>query len=138
MKDHFEVFPIGVVRKCKQSVMIEIYPAFKDGTLRVDGFSHLVVLFWFHKNDTSSKRDVLQVHPKGDELNPLTGVFGTRSPMRPNPIGISVCQLLSVQERIMHIDEIDAFDGTPVVDIKPCLTKSDSTPEIRVPDWVGA
>lgn len=138
MRDHFEVYPIGVIRKDKQSVMIEIYPRFKDAMVGVEGFSHLVVLFWFHKNDTPRKRDVLQVHPKGDKSTPLTGIFGTRSPMRPNPIGLSVCQLLSVQERIMHIDEIDAFDGTPVVDIKPCLTKSDSTPEIRVPDWAKA
>lgn len=136
MRDRFEAFPIGVVRKRKQSVMIEIYPAFAEGMLGVEGFSHLVVLFWFHKNDTSNKRNILQVHPRGKKSNPLTGVFGTRSPMRPNPIGFSVCRLLSVQEKVLYIDKIDAFDGTPVVDLKPCLSRSDSTTEIRVPGWV--
>jgi len=83
-----------------------------DGIARGD---ELIVLTWLHR----ARRDVLKVHPRSDPERPLTGVFATRSPDRPNPIGIHVVTVREVQENRLRIGPIEVIDGTPVVDIKP-------------------
>ena len=75
MKSSFELFPIGVVRKSDAAVWLEIYEPYRDAMLGLDGFSHVMVFFWFHENDTPEGRSVLRVHPRKDPANPLTGVF---------------------------------------------------------------
>ena len=82
----------------------------------------IVVLTWLHE----AERDVLVVHPRGDLARPATGVFGTRSPHRPNPIGLHTVTVLGVVENRIHVSGIEAIDGTPVVDIKPVLGAADS------------
>jgi tRNA-Thr(GGU) m(6)t(6)A37 methyltransferase TsaA len=77
----------------------------------------VLVLTWLHLAD----RDVLQVHPRGDTARPVTGVFATRSPDRPNPIGLHSARVVSVEEDGFTIDGIEAVDGTPVLDVKPAL-----------------
>ena len=135
MTDHFQVLPVGIIRKRRDAVAIEVFEKYGDALLGLDHFSHVIVFFWFHKNDTSVDRNILQVHPRGNKANPLQGVFATRSPIRPNLIGISTCTILSVDHNIIHIDKIDAFDGTPVIDLKPCTSKTDTMLEVRVPKW---
>ena len=81
----------------------------------------LLVLTWLHL----AQRDVLQVHPRGDLNRPLTGVFATRSPDRPNPLGLHRVSVLEVTEQKLRVAPVEAIDGTPIVDIKPVLTKSD-------------
>jgi tRNA (Thr-GGU) A37 N-methylase len=76
------------------------------------------------------------VHPRKDEKNPLTGVFATHSPLRPNLIGLTICKIKSIQDRRIEIEDIDAFDGTPVIDIKCHIPASISASDVRVPDWV--
>jgi tRNA-Thr(GGU) m(6)t(6)A37 methyltransferase TsaA len=136
MKDHFEVYPVGVVRKRGEAATIEIHAPYTDALLGLDQFSHVVVLTWFHKNDTPERRRTLRVHPRGNPNNPLTGVFGTRSPARPNLIGMHVCEILSLKGKRVRVKEIDAFDGTPVLDLKPCLSQKGMAAEVRVPEWV--
>ena len=136
MAESFKIFPVGVVRKRDESTWIEIYEHFTDALLGLEGFSHILVFFWFHENDTADRRKTLRVHPRKDEKNPLTGVFGTHSPLRPNLIGLTRCQLISVEDRRIEIDDIDAFDGTPVIDIKCYIQDSLPESEIRLPDWV--
>ena len=80
----------------------------------------LIVLTWLHL----AERDVLQVHPRGDLNRPLTGVFATRSPDRPNPIGLHRVSVLEVAERKLRVAPLEAIDGTPIVDIKPVLAGS--------------
>jgi tRNA-Thr(GGU) m(6)t(6)A37 methyltransferase TsaA len=80
----------------------------------------LIILTWFHQ----SARDVLQVHPRGEIENPLTGVFATRSPDRPNPIGLHRVTVLEIEENKLKVGPIEAIDGTPVIDIKPVLSNS--------------
>jgi tRNA-Thr(GGU) m(6)t(6)A37 methyltransferase TsaA len=80
----------------------------------------IIVITWFHQ----SKRDVLQVYPRGDIENPLTGVFATRSPDRPNPIGLHRVTLMQIQNNRIQVGPLEAIDGTPVVDIKPVLADS--------------
>jgi len=132
MTECFKVFPIGTIKKHGDQVTIEILKAYEDALLGLDQFSHIIVFSWFHKNDTPEKRTILRVHPRGDRANPLRGVFATRSPVRPNLIAISICTLLSVDRNIIHIDKIDCFNGTPVIDIKPCVLRDDFDSDIAV------
>ncbi|WP_343419166.1 tRNA (N6-threonylcarbamoyladenosine(37)-N6)-methyltransferase TrmO [Candidatus Flexifilum breve] len=78
----------------------------------------LIILTWLHR----SPRDVLQVHPRGDIENPLTGVFATRSPARPNPIGLHRVTVFEINGSCLKVDPIEAIDGTPVIDIKAVLS----------------
>jgi tRNA-Thr(GGU) m(6)t(6)A37 methyltransferase TsaA len=82
----------------------------------------LVVLTWLHR----ARRDVLQVHPRGRLDAPLTGVFATRSPDRPNPIGLHTVSVLEVAARKLRVAPLEAIDGTPIVDIKPVLGRVDA------------
>ena len=77
----------------------------------------LILLTWLH----IAQRDVLQVHPRGDINRPLTGVFATRSPDRPNPVGLHRVSVLEVAEHKLRVAPLEAIDGTPLVDIKPAL-----------------
>ena len=131
-----DLLPVGILKKNDKAVHIEIYPKYTDGLLGLHQFSHILVFYWFHENDTPEKRDTLQVHPRGNRANPLTGVFATRSPRRPNPIGISICKVLSVDGNMIHIDQIDALNGSPVIDIKPYFHSMDSISEAATPNWI--
>ena len=99
-------------------------------------FSHINVFFWFHENDTVEGRQVLKVNPRKDTANPLTGIFATHSPLRPNLIGMTLCRVESVDPPMIIIDEIDAVDGTPVLDIKCYIPSSRSFENLRLPGWV--
>ena len=105
--------------------------------LGLNGFSHIIVLYWFDRNDSPDKRATLRVHPRKNPKNPLTGVFGTRSPRRPNLIAFSVCKITKVVKDRIIVQKIDAFDQTPVIDIKPYIPVIDSIPDAVVPEWVG-
>jgi len=128
--------PIGHVRKSEDHTLIVLDEKYQPGLLGLKDFSHIYVFWWFERNDTPEKRQVLQVHPRGDRQNPLTGVFATRSPMRPNLIALTLCKVTSVTDNVVEIEEIDAFDGTPVLDIKPFLPGYDSPSDATAPDWV--
>jgi tRNA-Thr(GGU) m(6)t(6)A37 methyltransferase TsaA len=136
MPESFQIFPVGVVRKTEEATWIDIFDAYSDALLGLDGFSHIQVFFWFHENDEAHKRKVLRVHPRKDKKNPLSGVFATHSPLRPNLIGLTICKVKSIQERRIEIEDIDAFDGTPVIDIKCFIPGSTLNADVRVPDWV--
>ena len=136
MSQSFSIFPIGVVTRQNDNIWIEILDDYTDGLLGLDGFSHINVLFWFHENDNPEKRAILQVHPRREKQNPLTGVFATHSPARPNLIGLTRCEILSITGNRIVIDDLDALDGTPVIDIKCYIPGSPEASDVRVPDWV--
>jgi tRNA (adenine37-N6)-methyltransferase len=136
MADSYTLQPVGRVIKTSDKTVLEVFPRFKDALLGLDGFSHLLVFYWFDRNDSPEGRAVLRVHPRGDMANPLTGVFATRSPFRPNLIGLSVCRIISVDHNRIVVDRIDAFDGTPIVDLKPYIPSGDCVPDASVPEWV--
>jgi len=131
-----QILPVGVIRKRGAKTFIEIFPEYKDALLGLNQFSHAIVCFWFHKHDSPEQRNILQVHPRGNKANPLTGVFATRSPRRPTPVGISTCKILAIDENIIYIDQTDAFNGSPVIDLKPYMATMDSIPDATAPDWV--
>ena len=136
MMESFRIIPVGIVRKTDTAVSIDIFDEFTDALLGLDGFSHIVVLFWFDQNDTTEKRRVLQVHPRKDPRNPLTGVFATHSPQRPNLIGLTVCKIISIHGGSIEIEEIDALDGSPVIDLKCYIPSLVGEKDVRLPDWV--
>lgn len=135
MTDSYKIFPVGFIRKKGQTTRIEIQKKFRTALLGLDGFSHIYVIYWFHKNDTPQQRSVLQVHPRKDKRNPLTGVFATHSPERPNLVALTICRIVAIRENMIEIDRIDAIDGTPVIDIKSYNFKNEASPPFRVPDW---
>lgn len=93
--------------------VVEIFPEFTEGLLDLDGFSHIFLLYHFH----AVKTYTLTVTPFLDDQP--HGVFATRAPRRPNPIGLSVVRLLRREANILHIENVDILDGTPLLDIKP-------------------
>ena len=135
MMNHFQIFPVGFIRKQDDNVFIEIDKKYNEALLGLEQFSHINVLYWFHENDTPENRSTLQVHPCKNKKNPLTGVFATHSPLRPNLIAMSLCKILSINETTIKIDKIDAFDGSPVIDIKCFFPTKLSIPDVIVPNW---
>jgi len=131
----FVVHPIGQVRKAGGRTLIVLEKKYQPGLLGLEGFSHIQVFWWFDKNDTPQKRSILQVHPRGDPKNPLTGVFAARAPVRPNLIALSLCKIVSVKANVVEVEKIDAFEGTPVLDIKPYAPGQDSATGVKVPEW---
>jgi len=93
----FCLHPIGVVKKQGTRARLEIYPEFAPALKGLKDFSHLWVFYWFHENDTPEQRRTLQVHPRRNPANPLTGVFACRSLERPNLIGFTVCRIIKVK-----------------------------------------
>jgi len=114
----FSVYPIGYVRKAEGRTTIVLDKKYQPGLLRFEKLSEAWVLWWFDRNDTREKRSILQVHPGGNPSNPLTGVFATHSPVRPNLIAMTRCKILSVKDNVIEIESIDAFPDTPVLDLK--------------------
>jgi tRNA-Thr(GGU) m(6)t(6)A37 methyltransferase TsaA len=124
----FQVRPIGRIRSTLRSrkgaprqgeegapdAWLELDPAVERALLRVAAGDELIVLTWLHE----ANRSTLQVHPRSDRSNPLTGVFLTRSPDRPNPIGIHRVTVRAIEGTRLRIGPIEAIDGTPVIDIK--------------------
>ena len=99
---------------------LEVTPAVAAG---LDGLAvgdEIIVITWFHQ----AQRDILKLHPRGDKSMPLTGVFATRSPDRPNPLGLHRVTILEIVGNRLKLGPIEAIDGTPVVDIKPVLPQS--------------
>ncbi|MFA5364099.1 MAG: tRNA (N6-threonylcarbamoyladenosine(37)-N6)-methyltransferase TrmO [Candidatus Bathyarchaeia archaeon] len=113
-----------------QIVLDDQYLEAVDG---VEEFSHLFVLFWFNQLSEQDPKP-RKVHPCGRSDMPLVGVFATRAPIRPNPIGLTVVKLLKKQGTTLTVQGLDAFDGTPVLDIKPFDT-ADSLEDFKVADW---
>ena len=100
----------------------------------LEGFSHIIVLYWMHH--AACGEVPLKVHPMGTPELPLVGLFATRSPNRPNPIGKATVRLLQRRGNILRVKGLDAFDGTPVIDIKPYIPGCDTAANAKVPQWV--
>ncbi|MCX6880734.1 MAG: tRNA (N6-threonylcarbamoyladenosine(37)-N6)-methyltransferase TrmO [Verrucomicrobia bacterium] len=132
----YRIFPIGTVEKGDKWVRIRIFDAYLDGLLGLQEWSHVNVFYWFDQNDQPQKRGILRVHPQGDKANPLTGVFACRAPVRPNLIALSVCKVLAVENNLITLDDIDAFAGTPVIDLKPFIPPDAPMKDLRMPAWL--
>ena len=137
--------PIGVVRNTikepgryeQQTAVSEIIVSedLKEALDRIEEFSHIIILYWMHKI-SPSRRSVLKVHPRGRQDLPLVGVLSSRSPARPNPIGIATVKLLEHRDNVLKVTGLDAVDGTPVLDIKPYIPGYDSPAKAETPNWI--
>jgi len=130
-EEHYTLYPIGVVRSALTSLeaappqgeegapeaWLQIFAPVAQALAGITAGDELVVLTWLHR----ARRDVLQVHPRGRRETPLTGVFATRSPDRPNPVGLHRVSVREVTGRNVRVAPMEAIDGTPIVDIKPVL-----------------
>jgi tRNA-Thr(GGU) m(6)t(6)A37 methyltransferase TsaA len=101
----------------------------------IDEYSHLVVLYWAHKVPEKSRR-LTRVHPMGRKELPLVGIFCTCSPARPNPVLMTVVRLLKREENILHVNGLDAVDGSPVIDIKPYVESFYRRKRSKAPEWM--
>jgi tRNA-Thr(GGU) m(6)t(6)A37 methyltransferase TsaA len=99
----------------------------------LDDFSHIVIIYWMHHSTGPAPK---KVRPKGKPGLPLMGVFATRSPDRPNPIGKTIARLRQRQGNVLIVEGLDAIDGTPVIDIKPYIPGLDSVDNAQVPLWM--
>lgn len=136
--------PIGIVRsEIKQPARRDYEEVMADIVINDDlaealdgleGFSHLVVLYWIHR--AVSGEVPLKVHPRGRLELPLLGLFATRTPNRPNRIGMSTVRLLERRGNILRVKGLDAIEGTPVIDIKPYIPGYDSVDNAEVPSWI--
>lgn len=107
----------------------------QDALDGIEGFSHLLVLYWPHLLP-AERRSVLKVHPTGRTDFPLVGVFATRSPARPNMVLTTVVRLLERKGNILRVTGLDAIDGSPLLDIKPYTASHHDSDEIRMPAWM--
>lgn len=132
----YEIYPIGHVNAQENEFSIEIHKPFRDGLKMLNQFSHLLAIWWAHGQDTAPKRDILLTclpYAPGVEA----GVFACRSEFRPNPLAISVCACLDVdvEKGLIVVPYLDAFDQTPIIDIKPYFPVSDRVRDARVAPW---
>ena len=133
--ERYVIRPIGIVRSSLHApadapnqafegapaALLEIDPSLADALHRIEPGDELILLTWLHRAD----RDVLQVHPTGDERIPLTGVFRTRSPARPNPIGLHRVTVTAREGPTgLRVGALEASDGTPIVDLKIVMDES--------------
>jgi tRNA-Thr(GGU) m(6)t(6)A37 methyltransferase TsaA len=132
----FIIYPIGHIDKQDGRTRIILDKKYQAGLSGLSSFSHVLVFYWFDRNDTPAKRSILQVHPHGKKQNPLKGVFATRAPVRPNLIALSLCRIISIRDNVIEIDQIDAFLNSPVLDLKPYVPSVDAA-NATCPDWVG-
>ena len=105
---------------------VEVFSKYAEGLEDVEGFSHIILVCHFHLSGKPS----LKVKPFMDTQ--MCGVFATRAPSRPNPIGISIVRLVKIEENILHVQDVDIIDGTPLLDIKPYVGEFDANEVYKV------
>jgi tRNA-Thr(GGU) m(6)t(6)A37 methyltransferase TsaA len=133
---NFAIKPIGFIRsdlkrrheaplqgfESAPNALIEVLLPYRKGLRRMQAGDEIIVITWLHR----ARRDLLKVRPRGDRSRPLTGVFSTRSPDRPNPLGLHRVKVMRIHSGRLLVGPIEAIDGTPVVDIKPVVSWCDN------------
>ncbi len=112
---------------------IVIDERWRDALDGIEQFSHIWIIFFIDRVDAPAD---LKICPMKRDDMPLVGIFATRSPQRPNPIGIRAAELIQVRGNILRVRGLDALNGSPVLDLKPYLTRGDAIPNARVSEWV--
>ena len=118
-------------RNCDSDVVI--YKEYEAGLEGIEDFSHLNIIFWMDRI-RRSERKLLKARPRGHQDMPMLGIFATRSPHRPNPIGLTLVKLVERKGNILRVNGLDALNDTPILDLKP-YDKWDSAEHMKVPRW---
>ncbi len=124
--DNLEVMPIQPTSDISGSGTVEIFPQFLDGVKDLEGFSHIYLIYHFHKMHQSE----LNVTPFLDKEP--RGIFATRAPSRPNPIGLSLVELVRLENNLIYVDRLDVLNGTPLLDIKPYVPDFEQIHNVRM------
>jgi excinuclease ABC subunit A len=134
----FEIFPVGYVQRNDGKTSLNILEAFIPALKQLEHFSHVRVLWWFHRLQDDRFRRATQNTPPYENA-PVTGVFASRSPVRPNPIGLTTAKIVNVDHErgVVEIAGIDAYDKTPIVDLKAYVPSCDRMKNFRVPKWIA-
>ena len=133
-----QITPIGSVRSEQGAFSLQIDEAFHPGLKQLEHYSHVHVLWWADRSDTTEARSTMTCYPPYAE-DVLTGVFACRSEYRPNPILMTTCTILDVDETsgTVQVAWIDAFDGSAILDLKPFMPVSDRPQEVSMPEWLS-
>lgn len=137
----FEIHSIGFVHSDEQQGCYEIklYPRFITGLEKLEAFSHVIIFWWADQHDNPGDRSILTIQlPYAEGIR--AGVFACRSEYRPNPITMTVMPILNIDKEngIVTLPWIDAFNGSPVLDLKPYIPSSDRVRDFRVAEWMKA
>ena len=134
-KKEFVIEPIGIIHSLFKTTdgmpiqprfsdavgKVEVFRKFKNGLKDINGFSHIMLVYWFHKSSG------FKLHARPFLDNKEKGIFAIRSPNRPNPIGISVVKLKKIEDNVLTVEGIDVLDNTPLIDIKPYVPEFDNS-----------
>jgi len=136
-QDNYQIYPIGFVRRDDNSVQLQIREAFRPALKQLNHFSHVNVFWWANECDNEALRNTLQTNPPYAE-DKRTGVFACRSEYRPNPIAMTVCKILEVNEKAgtVRINNIDAVNNSPILDLKAYFPVTDRVKAAQIPDWL--
>ena len=118
--------PIQPASDSSRPGTVEIYPEFEEGLKDLEGFSHIYLIYHLHKVNKSR----LVVIPFLD--TEPHGIFATRGPSRPNPIGLSLVKIVSLEGNLIHVDRVDVLDGTPLLDIKPYVPEFENVDSVKI------
>lgn len=135
----YEVHPIGKILNTESGTFIQLEHEYIPGLQALGGFSHINLLWWCHEFDDEKSRSVLEVEQPYKKAPEIMGIFATRSPIRPNPIALTPVDVLEIDylKGWIRIAYVDAYDGTPVLDIKPYTPSFDRIETAKVPAWCG-
>ena len=131
-----DVHQISLVDWSDVSSIVKFKSEFKDYLVHLDDYSHVIVVGWLHLIP-SELRNRSQAYPNGDAELPLQGALALRGGARPNPISVTVCQIIDLQENELVLKGLDLVDGTPILDIKPYIPFYDSEMNAQLPVWAG-
>lgn len=136
---NFQVNAIGKVVVNKEGMFIELESSYIPALQALDGFSHLNIIWWFSDFDSKKMRNILETKQPYKKAPSVMGIFATRSPIRPNPIALSVVQVIHIdyEKGMLQVAYIDANNDTPILDIKPYTPSLDRVENPEVPKWCG-
>jgi tRNA (adenine37-N6)-methyltransferase len=128
------IVEIGYVKVCDEYSELEINSEYSKMLNGIDYFSHLFIIYWAHKEGPRASERA-EVHPLGNREFNKVGIFATHSPSRPNNILVTVVRFIGRNENILRVSGLDAFDGSPIIDIKPYFHEPMEDEVIRIPEW---
>ncbi len=134
----FEVVQIGQIERDEIGTAIKVDDKYREGLMQLSHFSHVIVFWWADRYDNDESRTILSTEPpyaKGKK----TGVFACRSEYRPNPLMMTICAIKKINEKagVISVGDIDAIDGTPVLDLKAYFPVCDRVKEAHIPEWLS-
>ncbi len=134
---NYSLFTIGKTFANEEGFGIEVEPKYRKALEGLDGFSYIQVIWWFTECDNEKSRNKLTEHKPYKNSPDVVGTFATRSPERPNPIAVSTAYVTYIDKEngIIGLGWLDAYDGTPVLDIKPYTPSADRVEKPEVPEW---